>query len=1060
MPEVSIIIPLYNAEKNLEKTLKSILEQSYTDIEVICVDMGSTDNTLSFLEKYSVSDSRVQVYSQPEQCKGKAYNTGLENASGSYLFFLNSGDTLLPYALECAVAKSKAYNIDCITVCAVPFDPTLNTTVENADCQYSNFNNGNFHRLLSVGKDEAVLKMNVAEWAAIYRREFLEENKISFPELNFFCGRSFFFEVIRKANRLFASRDRVILHNLKTPDELDNYHAEHIDELIQSVQVTERKLCEENTSDDIYKKILFHELDFLYSIAERLSGNPDYGVLILDKVTDFFENANYPGGFRYIRKINELRRNSEWIRLQTTENQKAGVVRKSRENKRKEFFFSPCESPKVSVIVPTYNQINYLNLALESLSKQTLREIEFICVNDGSTDSSLAILKQYAAVDQRVIIIDKPNSGYGHSMNVGIDAARGKYIGILEPDDFVEPDMFKTLYDTASKKNLDFIKSNFNRFWENEDGTEKNLFFPVGEDGYYDRVLKPMDELRVWDFTMNTWSGIYKRSYLNKYHIRHNETPGASYQDNGFWFQTFMHAKRAMFMNRSFYMNRRDNPNSSMFAKGKFFAITNEYKFILEKLNQYPETKAKLEQIYYKKKFFNFVMTYNRLASEHKLEYLFHMKEEFSEPVSRGILNENCMSPYLWNMLTEVIHDPESWYSPIRVSVIIPAYNVEKYIRQCLDSLLVRDEVRSEVIVVDDGSTDRTLEILKEFEEKDDRVKVIEQANAGAGTARNNGMKYATGEYLAFLDADDFYDPEMLRLAYEISWSDRSDVTVWCSDNYIESKRIFTENKSSIRRDLLPEKRPFAGIDVNYDIFRVFIGWPWDKMFRTEFVRKNGLYFQEQRTTNDLLFVFSAVAQAERISTLEAVLSHHRRQKSGSLSVSREKSWGCFYYALTALRDHLKNRGLYERFERDFINYALHFSLWNINSLKGDSYYLLYDKLKQEWFEELGITQKQEGYFYENDAWQTYHIIMKLDPDEYLHFRINLFADKFTELNVKVIDGIEKINRLEEDYKHIRNSISFKIGRMITFVPRGIKWKLKKKLKDNQLSPIFHKFIK
>jgi hypothetical protein len=82
---------------------------------------------------------------------------------------------------------------------------------------------------------------------------------------------------------------------------------------------------------------------------------------------------------------------------------------------------------------------------------------------------------------------------------------------------------------------------------------------------YYGRVINVSEELEVFRFIMNTWSGIYKKDFLLENNIWHNETPGASYQDNGFWFQTFLHGKRAFFLKKAFYMNRRDNPNSSVY---------------------------------------------------------------------------------------------------------------------------------------------------------------------------------------------------------------------------------------------------------------------------------------------------------------------------------------------------------------------------------------------------------------------------------------------------------------------------------------------------------------
>lgn len=115
--------------------------------------------------------------------------------------------------------------------------------------------------------------------------------------------------------------------------------------------------------------------------------------------------------------------------------------------------------PKVSIIIPVYNVEKYLRECLDSVIQQTLQDIEIICVNDGSTDNSLQILKEYAQNDSRIKIIDKPNSGYGQTMNVGMQNATGEYIGIVEPDDYVELDMFETLYNTANSLGTYIVNS-------------------------------------------------------------------------------------------------------------------------------------------------------------------------------------------------------------------------------------------------------------------------------------------------------------------------------------------------------------------------------------------------------------------------------------------------------------------------------------------------------------------------------------------------------------------------------------------------------------------------
>ena len=116
--------------------------------------------------------------------------------------------------------------------------------------------------------------------------------------------------------------------------------------------------------------------------------------------------------------------------------------------------------PKVSIIIPVYNVESYIRTCIDSVLAQSLKDLEIICVDDGSTDSSPAILDDYASKDSRVKVIHKPNRGYGHSMNVGYEAATGEYIGIVESDDYILPDMYGTLYDYAavSYTHLDVYK--------------------------------------------------------------------------------------------------------------------------------------------------------------------------------------------------------------------------------------------------------------------------------------------------------------------------------------------------------------------------------------------------------------------------------------------------------------------------------------------------------------------------------------------------------------------------------------------------------------------------
>ena len=112
----------------------------------------------------------------------------------------------------------------------------------------------------------------------------------------------------------------------------------------------------------------------------------------------------------------------------------------------------------VSVLVPIYNASGYLRECLESLKKQTLKGMEFILVNDGSTDESLKIMKEYEKVDARFVILNKKNTGYGDSLNKAMKLTKGKYIGIVEPDDFCDEKMFEVLYKMAENKKVNIVR--------------------------------------------------------------------------------------------------------------------------------------------------------------------------------------------------------------------------------------------------------------------------------------------------------------------------------------------------------------------------------------------------------------------------------------------------------------------------------------------------------------------------------------------------------------------------------------------------------------------------
>lgn len=304
---------------------------------------------------------------------------------------------------------------------------------------------------------------------------------------------------------------------------------------------------------------------------------------------------------------------------------------------------------KVSVILPIYNVSAYLRECLDSVIGQTLTELEIICVNDGSTDDSLDIIQEYAAKDPRIVVITGPNGGYGKAMNKGLDRATGEYVGIVEPDDYVAAEMFEELYKAASENDLDLVKADFYRFTRDEDGTEHRRYeFLDKTKIYYGKLLCPAEQPECIRFTLNTWAGIYKREFLEKHHIRHNETPGASFQDNGFFFQTFVHARRAMIVNKPYYRNRRDNPNSSVASREKVYCMNVEFDHIRNLLMEDRELWERFQSMYWWLKYRNYWFTYDRIADRYKEEYLNRMRLEFRRALRLEQLREADFTPEEW----------------------------------------------------------------------------------------------------------------------------------------------------------------------------------------------------------------------------------------------------------------------------------------------------------------------------------------------------------------------------------------------------------------------------
>lgn len=215
-------------------------------------------------------------------------------------------------------------------------------------------------------------------------------------------------------------------------------------------------------------------------------------------------------------------------------------------------------APVVSVVVPIYKVERYLVKCVDSILAQTLREIEVILVDDGSPDACPSLCDAYAARDARVRVVHQSNGGYGKAVNAGIAAATAPYIGIVEPDDFIEPDMYATLWASAQKHDADVVKGWFYDFLDIQPGGHTKSF-PFPHPPAEDRPFHITEFPQLLYMHPSVWTCLYRKDFLEKNNIRVTEAPGAGWTDNPFQVQTLCLAERIVFINRPFYHWRRLN---------------------------------------------------------------------------------------------------------------------------------------------------------------------------------------------------------------------------------------------------------------------------------------------------------------------------------------------------------------------------------------------------------------------------------------------------------------------------------------------------------------------
>lgn len=378
----------------------------------------------------------------------------------------------------------------------------------------------------------------------------------------------------------------------------------------------------------------------------------------------------------------------------------------------------------------------------------------------------------------------------------------------------------------------------------------------------------------------------------------------------------------------------------------------------------------------------------------------------------------------------------------IKISIIMPVYNVGEYLQQSLDTLRSQTLQEIEIICVDDGSTDDSYDILLKNSKEDVRIRILQQENQQAGLARNNGFALAKGKYVIFLDPDDFFKLDMLEKLYKKMEETNADICIFQAtyfDN--ETGQLIYNPKELLRTEYLPIKKIFNYKDIPNDIFTITTGAPWNKILRTNFVKEKDLKFQDLKNTNDAYFTFIALVKANAITTLDENLLYYRRNVNSSLQSNKKISPLEFVKAFTEIKNTLVKIGIYNDVKKSYSIRAMMSSIYNLESTKGyDAFEHIYYLLKNELITVYDLKNKDISYFpnFAKNVYMKIQLIEKDDPKKYW----NSYIKSLKQENIKE-------NKIED-------MISYRIGRCITFLPRLV-WEVFGCLKTRGVSYTFTK---
>lgn len=582
------------------------------------------------------------------------------------------------------------------------------------------------------------------------------------------------------------------------------------------------------------------------------------------------------------------------------------------------------DSPKISIIIPVYNVEKHLESCLESVVNQSFKDIEIICVNDCSTDNSMDILKKYAEKDNRIIVIDKTqNEGTMLARKSGVSAAKGKYIIFIDADDYIKEDLCQFVNDITAKECADVIQFciDIDGYSVNNNDVEwmRNAFKPIEKRLNASQILSEAFITRKC--TTSLVGKIFKAELCKKVNefLPYEKCYVGEDIFTYFIFANF--AESYIGINtKGYYVYRYglgvENSKTMPISKfEQYCKMSNwvEYaeKFLIKNGSDDLKKQA-LEKMAVRMCEDCCKIYKNRISDIDKENAAILLTNnwqniDITDKVMQSVLGTS-LQKFAFQASVPVYYKTAAAYTDIKpkVSVVIPIYNVEEYLKECLDSVIKQTLKEIEIICVNDGSPDNSLQIIEEYAQKDNRITIVSRKNGGLSAARNSGIQYARGKYIYFLDSDDFISEDTLKKLYDISEENKLDILYFGVQNYFENEDM---KKYDIKEDTYYQRKQFFDTAVKGDVLfekfldeNMFICCVPFQFIRGEFLINSGVRFKEGILHEDELFSPQLILEAENTMVIEDKFYMRRiREDSIMTTVPTYRNFIGYFIAFTGL---------------------------------------------------------------------------------------------------------------------------------------------------------------